>query len=523
MGPSRSHSIKGVAATLAGLLLLAGIFAASVTWNHALVIIPLQEGGRLVVLADGDCQSRMQRAAMVASHPGTIIRAHDFENFPQGTVPHTTAPMDYLIAGLAIATPSFDLAGAWISPLLGLLTVMFLWFWSRRIELRPRWPMLLLFCVSPALTHAFALGRPDHQSLLVALTTVALAANMAFLRTQSASWAWTSGAAWGLALWVSWFEPLILLATQEIACGLVLRRAAWPAARRRALLLAAALALIFWALEGFRDPWPSSEVRELFPRWASLLGELQPASPRAIFAWTGWLLIPAPLLLAWDFVRRRDPLAMTCLILLVVVTALTGWQARWSPWLASALCLSLPWILRSLQRPWIIWTVFIISLWPVAGEWEARLVPPESEQARRAGIIAEAALLEETAAFLRSQPPGGVLAPWWISPALARLGNHPMVGGTSHQSLPGSADTARFFLAGDWETAAAILRERRVNYVVGDAPERIIPTSAVLLGIEAPEHPVAARLARGKDLPPFLQPVFANAYFRVYKVDHERL
>lgn len=523
MGSLRLQSIGKGGAALAGAVFLAALFAAAVTWNCGQVLVPRQDGGWLVVFADGDCQSRMQRAAMVAAHPGTIVRAHDFENFPGGTVPHTTAPMDYLIAGLATVTPSLDLAGAWISPALGLLAVMFLWFWSRRLDLRPRWPMLLLFSLSPALTHAFALGRPDHQSLLAALTTVALAANMAFLRTKSASWAWTSGAAWGLALWASWFEPLILLAAQEVACGLVLRRSAWPAARRRALVLAAALALIFWALEGFRNPWPSADVRELFPRWASLLGELQPAAPHALFAWTGWLLVPAPLLLAWDYLRRRDPLAIICLILLVAVTALTGWQARWSPWLASVFCLSLPWVLRPLNRPWIVWTVFIVSLWPVAGEWEARLFPRETEQARRSGNMAEAVLLEETGEFLRSQPPGGVLAPWWISPALARLGNHPMVGGTSHQSLPGTADTARFFLAGDWEAAAAILRERQVRYVVSDAPERIIPTSAALLGIGPTENPVALRLARGRDLPSFLQPVFANAYFRVYKVIDERL
>ena len=506
---------------VAGGLLLAAVFLAAVTWNRADVIVPRAGGGVMVVLADGDCHSRLQRAALVAESPGRIVRAHDFENYPDGTVPHTTAPMDYLVAGLAVFVRPLDMAGAWISPLLGLAAVLFLWFWARRLELVPRWPALLLFCVSPAITHAFALGRPDHQSLLLLLTTVALASNWAFTRNASSTWAWTSGVAWGLALWVSWFEPLVLLAVQELARGLALRRAAWPPAWRKALASAAGIALAAWALEGFRNPWPEPAVRELFPRWAQMLGELRGATPGTMFAWTGWLLVPAPLLLAWDYFRRRDPVALMALILLAAVVALAGWQARWGPWLAAVFCLSLPWALRPLGRTWIVWAVFVASLWPVASAWEHRLMPTPIEQARRQEKIVEAALLEEAAESLRAQPPGGVLAPWWISPALARLSGHPAVGGSSHQSLPGSADTARFFLAEDDASAEAILRARRVRYVVADAPERVVPTSAALLGVAPPAKPLAARLARGRDVPPYLEPLFANAFFRVYKVRDE--
>ena len=506
---------------LAGALFLTALYLAAVTWNRDQVLIPRTDGGTMVVLADGDCHHRLQRAAMVAQNPGLLVRSHDFENHPRGTFPHTTALMDYLIAGLGLVLRPIELAGAWISPLLGLCTLLFLWFWSRAMDLHPRWPMLLLFTISPALTHAFALGRPDHQSLLVTLTTVALAANFAFLRTSQAAWAWTSGAAWGLALWVSWFEPLILLAAQEVARALALRRAAWPAPWRRALLLAAGLALAAWALEGFRNPWPDPEVRELFPRWAALLGELQGANPEAMFGWTGWLLVPAPLFLVWSYHRTRDPPALILLILLAVVTALTVWQARWSPWLAAVFSLSLPWILPPLRKTWLVWTVFALSLWPVADDWEKRIDPTPQEASRRHEKIAETAFLAQTAEFLRAQPRAGVLAPWWISPALARLSGQPMVGGTSHQSLSGSADTARFFLSSDHTAAAALLRTRAVEYVVTDDPARIIPTSTVLLGVPPPAQPLITRLARGRDIPEFLEPVFANPFFRVYKVRHE--
>ena len=507
--------------SLAGAAFLAALFLAAVTWNRSQVFVPRADGGVLVVFADGDCHSRMQRAAMVAANPGTIIRAHDFENHPQGTVPHTTAPMDYLIAALGVLIRPLDVAGAWISPLLGLATLVFLFFWSRALDLRPRWPMLLLFAVSPALTHAFALGRPDHQSLLIALTAIALAANFAFMRTANSAWAWTSGAVWGLALWVSWFEPLILLAAQELGRVLVLRGRAYPPTWRKVLLLTAGIALATWAIEGFRNPWPSDEVRTLFPRWATMLGELAPTSPRAMFTWTGWLLVPAPLLLLWEYWRRRDPLALMALVLLVAITALTGWQARWSPWQAAIFCLALPWILAPLRKRWVIWTVFLASLWPVAWAWDTRLSPPPAAQAKTQETIVEAALIEQTAQYLRAQPRGGVLAPWWISPALARQSGRPLVGGTSHQSLPGSADAARFFMSDDDDVALAQLRLRGVRYVVSDAPERIIATSAQLLGVPAPKNPLIVRLARGRDVPDFLEPVFANQFFLVYKVRDE--
>jgi hypothetical protein len=157
----------------------------------------------------------------------------------------------------------------------------------------------------------------------------------------------------------------------------------------------------------------------------------------------------------------------------------------------------------------------------VARAWDARLFPAPAERARQQEKVLEAALLEQTARFLQTQPPGGVLAPWWISPALARLSGQPMVGGTSHQSLPGSVDTARFFLSDDDSVAASQLSLRRVKYVVTDASERVIATSAALLGVPAPPHPLIVRLASGRDIPDFLQPVFANRFFRVYKVRDE--
>ena len=102
------------------------------------------DGG--VYFVDGDCYSRMTRAKMVTEGQW-IIRHHDFENWPQGVMPHTTAPMDWLIVGLKsvvdvvlkivdsrgvsiLRGQSLDVAGALVSPLLGVATAAWLWWCS---------------------------------------------------------------------------------------------------------------------------------------------------------------------------------------------------------------------------------------------------------------------------------------------------------------------------------------------------------------------------------------------------------
>ena len=185
-----------------------------------------------IYFVDAECYARMTRVGMCAAKPGLILRHHDFENFPEGTSPHTTVPLDYLILGLALPLKPFtaqplDMAGAFVSPLLALAGAWFLWWWSRRMKLRYRWVTLFLFAISPILVHGTELGRPDHQSLLILLVTIGICAewrlqtvadppspssgvaSTAAARERNRS-AVVSGAAWGLALWVSTYEPLVL-------------------------------------------------------------------------------------------------------------------------------------------------------------------------------------------------------------------------------------------------------------------------------------------------------------------------
>src|SRR5205814_9115449 len=154
-----------------------------------------------IYFTDADCYARMTRARMCAEHSGLIIRQHDFENFPEGTTPHTTAPLDSLSVALSFLLKPYtaqpiDFAGAMVSPVLGLVGGWFLWWWSRRMTLHYRWVMLILYGISPILVHGTELGRPDHQSLLIVLVTIGVCAEWSLRTDQSRNWSVVSGIAW---------------------------------------------------------------------------------------------------------------------------------------------------------------------------------------------------------------------------------------------------------------------------------------------------------------------------------------
>jgi asparagine N-glycosylation enzyme membrane subunit Stt3 len=198
-----------------------------------------------VYFADPDCYSRMTRARMVSDGRAWVINHHDFENYPQGTKPHTTSPMDWLIAafskGISVAlnasesgrrsvlrTQSLDLAGALVGPLLGVLTCLVAALALPRNEPGEIWRNLaaaFFVAISPIVVHGTLLGRPDHQALLIPLLALAIALELRLLRSVSQRLAVAAGAAWGFALWVSLYEPLVLLGIAWIGLAIFHRSA----------------------------------------------------------------------------------------------------------------------------------------------------------------------------------------------------------------------------------------------------------------------------------------------------------
>jgi hypothetical protein len=202
-----------------------------------------------------------------------------------------------------------------------------------------------------------------------------------------------------------------------------------------------------------------------------------------VFRWLGASCLLAPIALGWQW---RRPEARWLLVLHAATLALTCWQVRWGYFLALVFALSLPVQVEVLaRRQWIAGVLWFIGLWPMAREWDDAIF--NDERARLVQRMEKKAL-REIAEFQGSRNAGPFLAPWWLSPPVAYWSRQPGVAGSSHQSLPGILDSARVFLSPDVGAALLILRERRVAWVLADVPERMVPTSATLLGVSAPEH-----------------------------------
>ena len=554
------------------LLMIAafGVLAFTVRcWNLRDIFV----GGR-IYFVDPDCYSRMTRAASIAEGGPLVIRHHDFENWPDGITPHTTAPLDWLIVmgkwiadcGLRIADSSgtsvlrgqtLDVSGALISPLLGALTCGWLaaWAWSaaRHSSLVARYAIFaapFFFAISPIAVHGGALGRPDHQSLVMLLLAIIIGAEVRLMQTvrewekharppdrHIAKWSLIGGLAGGLAMWVSLYEPLVLFGVIFLLIALFDREQFRWRERRWGWALAAAIYGASLLIDGWRFSLPDETVRTYFPNWSRSIGELAHldlASP-LLWRWCGWAVAFAPVTLGVAiFLKMKAARAGTgahpayrpaafLLGLLLVTFALTCWQLRWGYFFALVFAMSLPWQLAALRRAWIAWPAFAVSIFPIAQDWDARIFPDDEAQQRRDMARLEHAALRQTVSVMHG---GAFLAPWWQSPAIAYWTRLPGVAGSSHQSLPGIVATARFFLTDQPEEAAAILKKRRVSWVIADDAERMTSTSASLLGIEPPAVPLGLILAENpRNAPPFLHetatpPTSGNrVFFHLYAVD----
>lgn len=513
----KAPPVKRALSLLLLLLLLVLTFRAR-THNASEV---RQADGRIHFI-EGDCYSRMTRAKMVAEG-SWVIRHHDFENWPKGTTPHTTAPMDWLIVGLErvirLLMPrehSLDTAGALVSPLLGVLTAAWLWTWAGLLRLPFRALMVLFFAVSPILVHGTLFGRPDHQSMLILLLAVAVTAELALgdLGTPARvahRWAVTAGCAWGLALWASLYEPAVFFAG-AIARHIVFNRTALFARAVRGRWIALVVILLIALLvDGWRLSLPDKTLKTYFIAWSSTIGELRHLDffGPLLWQWLGVLWLTAfPAL--W-VAGRIDSRARGLLLLVVVMLALTVWQLRWGYFLALAVAVSLPWQLGVLRRPALAWALGALAMLPVIWGWSATLSPAQDDRDRRALNAVVQGELRNLSALIK----GPFLAPWWMSPQVAYWSGQPGVAGTSHQSLSGIVDSARFYLSEDPAEAARILRERGVRYVVlHDIP--VIATSpaqypavnnaAAILAKNVPPAALGTRLADHPKLaPPFLR------------------
>jgi hypothetical protein len=470
-------------------------------------------GGR-IYFVDADCYARMTRVRMVAEHPGLVVRQHDFENFPAGITPHTMAPLDYLIFGLALALRPFagqplDLAGAIVSPLLALLGGWFLWWWSRRFEQPGRCAALLLYGLSAILAHGTALGRPDQQSLLIVVLLVALAAEWTSQEKPSRGWSVVSGASWGLALWVSLYEPLVLLGGLAIFSLIGSRSQLTARFRRVGWFILLGLVLLAALVERRWPELPGGQP--FFAGWSATVGELRHVglTNPIWLSWCGGLILLGPLLLTLALRRRSIPRVFAGLLVLSFL--LTLWEARWGYFLAVVFSLTIPAQIAVVRRKSLAWLMVAFSVLPLLQFWHGQFWPNEEVMDRRIENRIEAAQWRAAASALAGARREPVLAPWWLSPATAYWSGQPVVAGSSHESLPGIVASARFFLATSPDDAREILRRHDVHWVLAYDGERVAENSAALLGVPAPTNALCFTLDRTpSQAPRFLSLAWQN-------------
>jgi hypothetical protein len=231
----------------------------------------------------------------------------------------------------------------------------------------------------------------------------------------------------------------------------------------------------------------------------------------------------APILL-WMHVRDRrdgapsDRALPTC-VLLIATFFLTIWHARWGYFFVSIFALTLPALLTPIKSRAAVWIAFVLSIFPILRDWDEKLWPDETQLARRVEQRNESAQLRELALNLQSSDARPFFAPWWLSPSIAYWSGQPGVAGSSHESLNGIEDSARFLLSEDLQKAREILQNHRAAWVFAYDSERVAQNSAAILDAPVPPHPLCRVLDRtASQAPPFVIFSAQNAAGKLYRV-----
>ena len=199
--------------------------------------------------------------------------------------------------------------------------------------------------------------------------------------------------------------------------------------------------------------------------------------------------------------------------------ALTGWHARWGYFLAVSGALAMPFALSILRQRWLGYTLFAASLWPVALTLENELFPQGKTARAVIENLHESQQLRRAAADIKGRSGDGILAPWWLTPQLVYWSGKNGIAGSSHESLAGTLDTARFFASQDEEEARSILQKRQVDFVVVCDADRLLDNSYTVLGrTSEPSNQLAVTLFRTPSRSPnYLHLISQNPYFKVYR------
>jgi len=202
------------------------------------------------------------------------------------------------------------------------------------------------------------------------------------------------------------------------------------------------------------------EYRQYSLNWLATIAEVRPVDFAGMMQRMTLVSLILPLL-AWRLWPRAngnktDGLLILLTLLLTVFTTLQG------RWLYYASLGELFLIVRFCQIAPVHWTRLVVIFIFVVGLADADYGQIESH----ARAPANQPSLELAQISRAIDGPGGIMAPWWLSPGLLYFSGHPIVSGSSHCGISGIVASAKFFTATNWAEAERILRERQVRWVV---------------------------------------------------------
>ncbi len=476
-------------------------------------------------MADGDCYTRLHRVSLIVAGKGWIWGFHDFENYPFGIVPHTTFPLDGLLAALTLLLKPFlesplDWAGLLISPLLFLLIIGTIHYFSQKESetkegekiggsIYSPFVLIVGWALLPGLIWGTPFARPDHQSLVVVLIFLALWGEERRWRVGGGRWEVAMGSLWGMSLWVSLYEPFIVLGILGVM-NLIIRHRE----QKRFWGVIAVLFLLTQGIEGFRFLDLHAMRERNLSTWFQTIGETRGMGVEDFF-----LIFTVTTLFIPFFIfrfRSKVKISPTILVMIgitLVLVGLTLFQRRWLYFsiIPPLLLFAVIWSWLSQTWKWAMGIIFLMNIVISTSHLK-------SDPTQEPPIAVEAKLLAKSI-----QGTGGILAPWWISPSLLYFSGEPIVASTSHQSIAGIVASSQFYRGSHWLEAERILRERKVRWVVAYDEDRVLQNASETLGLAIPADPRASwagGLWRVERIPTALKLRAATTHLRLYEFTH---
>jgi hypothetical protein len=479
-------------------------------------------------MVEADCYSQMARVQRILRGEGLIQNHFKVENWPEGLVPSTTAPFDYLIlllqAPLRLVTRyPLDWAGALISPLLWAgLVLGWMFFRSREFTRLGRTLLIFGSTLLPGFLWATAFGRPRHQSLVLVLLALGLTAEYErwhMVATPRRIWSIFAGIVWGFACWTSLFEPMVVFTVLLGFNWIVRRRESVPM-----LITYGTVMLVALILEGPHLYIPPPEYRGFIVNWLGTIAEVRGLGFSSLIQQMtlGLLLLP---FVAWPLWSRENFYRTDRLMILLtfLFTFFTALQSRWIYYASLGELFLIVRYIQMAPAHWSRLTVLGIFLLGLAdGAYTKTQASLASEPAQPS-----LQLLQISRSI---DQPGGIMAPWWLSPGLLYFSGQPIVAGSSHCGISGIVSSAQFFTATSWTEAESILRARQVRWiVVADDPRYVDPllnTSRGILGLpylteddpkEKSDNTVAETLINDQFVPTWLHLRGVTSELKLYE------